>query len=228
VEIIQIFGASMEHTPWYRFPFMDFLQLYFQVLSKEASIVLDKHGPGKAFGMAFATDMIPGVVMALLFAQLKLLALPLALRGGTGTYDEGSLVEQLVLTTEAATMEPSAAAHGETEASIETTEDRRWMSAHPGISHVVRVLPGLYTCRVPTFKGLTEVFRALSCVKPSVNVLSVSGHTELQVKVVVDGEWVIDKLKHRPGVSVMFDFKNPVDGSTSPPRTEVALCVHVH
>ena len=32
VEIVQQFGAFMEHTPWFRFPFFKFLKLYFDVL----------------------------------------------------------------------------------------------------------------------------------------------------------------------------------------------------
>lgn len=32
VEMVQIFGDSMSHTPWYRFPFMRFISLYFDVL----------------------------------------------------------------------------------------------------------------------------------------------------------------------------------------------------
>ena len=40
-------------------------------------IVLNKHGLAKAgFSMAFLTDFIPGAVMAILFAQMALLALP--------------------------------------------------------------------------------------------------------------------------------------------------------
>lgn len=29
--MVQIFGDSMSHTPWYRFPFMRFISLYFDV-----------------------------------------------------------------------------------------------------------------------------------------------------------------------------------------------------
>lgn len=31
VEIVQIFGATMHHTPWFRFPFTQFMWVYFQV-----------------------------------------------------------------------------------------------------------------------------------------------------------------------------------------------------
>ena len=79
-----MFGDSMTHTPWYRFPFMRFIQLYFQVrytsnhfshvlshslisatlqvLMKEVGIVQTKHGIAKAlFSNAFLTDLVPGI-----------------------------------------------------------------------------------------------------------------------------------------------------------------------
>lgn len=59
--MVQIFGESMEHTPWYRFPFMQFIGTYFKVLMKEVGIVQSKHGIAKAlFSNAFLTDLIPG------------------------------------------------------------------------------------------------------------------------------------------------------------------------
>jgi hypothetical protein len=74
VEILTGFAASLEHTPWYRYPFMDTLKLYFSVLAQETLVVYKKLGPEKALlSMAFVTDVVPGIVMTLLMGQLALL-----------------------------------------------------------------------------------------------------------------------------------------------------------
>ncbi|CAK0856659.1 unnamed protein product [Prorocentrum cordatum] len=99
VEIIDIFAKSLDHTPWFRFPFKDFLRIYFRVLLQEASVVEAKLGFMKAyFSSAFITDLIPGVVMAVLFGQLQWLAAPLvATQSGYEDQDKERLLEELVL-----------------------------------------------------------------------------------------------------------------------------------
>lgn len=43
----------------------------FQVLVREVSIVAHRHGWGAAIGSnAFITDLVPGIVMGLLFSQV--------------------------------------------------------------------------------------------------------------------------------------------------------------
>ena len=61
VEILQIFGQSLENEPWYRFPYIQFMKVYFDVLFQESNIVQEKLGLKKAFGsMAFMTSLVPG------------------------------------------------------------------------------------------------------------------------------------------------------------------------
>ena len=72
--------------------FFEALRTYFDVLRTECDVVARKHGFVKAFAsMAFVTDLVPGVVMTAIFAQMHLLAAPL--RATFGNEDEG--VEQL-------------------------------------------------------------------------------------------------------------------------------------
>jgi hypothetical protein len=99
VEILDIFAKSLDHTPWYRFPFQDFLRIYFRVLLQEASVVEKRLGAMKAyFSSAFITDLIPGVVMTVLFGQLQWLATPLvATQSGYEDQDQERLLEELVL-----------------------------------------------------------------------------------------------------------------------------------
>ena len=53
---------------------MDFLALYWRCMFEEAAIVKDKHGPREAYAsMALLTSLVPGVFMAVLFGQMRLI-----------------------------------------------------------------------------------------------------------------------------------------------------------
>lgn len=77
---------------------MDMLKTYFKVLYQEFKIVQEKHGFRKAaLSTAFLTDVIPGIVMGMMFGQLQLMAIPLKWRGGEEYPD--TLVEHVLIQT---------------------------------------------------------------------------------------------------------------------------------
>lgn len=129
VEILEIYAQSLSHTPWYRFPYLDMISLYWRVLSKEMAIVGEKHGLKKALlSSAAVTDMVPGVFMAVLFGQLQLLALPVKAFLGDSYEDEDSMIEQLVVLT------------GEVEPN--------WLEIDDRITEPTRLMPKLFTLLV--------------------------------------------------------------------------------
>ena len=136
VEILQIFGQSLENEPWYRFPYFQFLKVYFDVLFQESIIVQSKLGLKKAFGsMAFVTSFVPGLIMTLLFAQMKLLATPMLAMPGFGeTYDESRAREQLVV------LRPKDAPKVD------------WKKLDERITDIRCAVQGLFIMKVPTFK----------------------------------------------------------------------------
>jgi len=99
VEILVEFGRYLDHTPWFRFPFFGILQTYFSVLGQQCQIVSQKYGLATAFASsAFVTDLVPGIVMGWIFAQMSLFAKPLLM--ALPDYDKGDqdkLCEQIVL-----------------------------------------------------------------------------------------------------------------------------------
>ncbi len=217
VEMVQIFGESMNHTPWYRFPFMPFIKLYFEVLLKEVGIVRSEHGLVKAlFSNAFLTDLIPGVVMFGLFLQLQLLALPVKSVGGE-EYTPELMVEQVVLLT------PPVAAS--------SSQPIAWRKIDKRISaQQVAEGEGLYILTVPTFKPLTEILRKIASKLPQSQVLEISNQRAVQVKVLLppsssetDEAPLQAKLGAITGCSVMFTYRFPVDGS--PESSRPRLCV---
>lgn len=213
VEILQAFGNSLETSPWYRFPFVDFMRNYFQVLAKEAGIVSKFHGTKKAFcGLGFITSLVPGIIMSYLFAQVQLLALPLkALPESTGFgsgYDAAKTIEHLVVT-------------------VPHSAEARWSEVDNRIKATC-VHRGLYTLTVPTFKPLTDIIVHIAVAVPAARILEISNQSRVQVKVFCrDFDRQVKFLRTVPGCEVMFNFSYPVDGTALEAGTTASLCVLV-
>ena len=96
VEYVEIFGASLHTVPWYRFAFAKMMQKYFSILYREVQVVREKHGLAKALlSQAFFTDLVPGIVMSVIFSQMVLLSLPV--RAALGDeYSEGKGTEGVI------------------------------------------------------------------------------------------------------------------------------------
>lgn len=208
VEVIQILGESLEHTPWYRFPFIEFVRDYFKILGKNIGAVSDRHGLKAALtSSGLVTDLVPGIFMAFFFGQMALLALPLrmVLGGSYATGDSGSrrfgcrkgLVEQLVL------LVPGA-----------NGKKIDWASIDSQITRPTQVIDGLYTIEVPTFKPLTTVLLRLADAIPLAEVLRISGQSEVCVKVALDGdgEHQLQELRKRAGCDIVYEYKLPFNG----------------
>jgi len=212
VEMIQIFGASMSHTPWYRFAFFDFIKTYFEVLSKETNIVASRNGWFTAVAStAFLTDLVPGIVMSILFAQMTAIAYPLRKFVGE-SYDESRLIEELLI-----------AAPRRIDWS--TSVDKRIVLRS-------ELANGLVVLSVPTFKPFTEVMLTIAEKVPSATVLQISGQSVIQVRVeVVDGSIsatreVIENVKTLTGCELLFQFKYPTSGiADREARVQLALAV---
>jgi hypothetical protein len=149
---MQYFGNSLDHTPWYRFPFAEVGSLYASVLWKAASVAAERHGWSRAImNQGFVTDAIPGVVMGLLGLQLMALAKPLKMVTGEENHTEAE-VEELVLAA------PAGA---------------EWFSIDGRIRVVASPAPGVYVLTVPSFKPLTEVLAAIARAQPAAVLLQV-------------------------------------------------------
>jgi hypothetical protein len=216
--MVQIFGESMNHTPWYRFPFMSFIKLYFEVLLKEVGIVRSEHGLLKAIlSNAFFTDLVPGVVMFGLFLQLQLLALPVKSIGGE-EYTPELMVEQVVLFTP-----PSR-------------KPIKWERIDERISaQQVAEGEGLYILTVPTFKPLTEILLRIAKKLPQSQVLEISNQRVVQIKITLPTSADTDeaeaallaKIDAVAGCSVMFHYRFPVDGASASSRPSLCVSLRV-
>ena len=203
VEILDILAQFLQHTPWFRFPFVPMLRLYFDVLSQQAEIVRQKYGFRKAYAsMAFLTDVIPGFVMALIFGQMALLAQPLLMQqpDGYDGHDQERLLEEIVLRMP----EPQ-----------DTNESRRFWARLDQRIHRVKIIEGstVVVLVVPPFKALGEILHRLAAACKRAEVLEISNQKEVQVRVsarVDDVEKVNGGIQRAvPGVQLRVSYQFP-------------------
>ncbi|KAL6051450.1 Accessory Sec system protein Asp3 [Balamuthia mandrillaris] len=179
VEMVQLFGSTMEHTPWYRFPFLRFLQLYFSVLWKEVGIVANKFGWRTAvLNQAFAVDVVPAIAMSIIFAKLQLLAWPLKrMLGAEGeSYDTDTLVEEVVV------LIPTNEGDEDEEIDWKNEVDERIVEVKK-VSTTMEMDDQLFVVTIPTFKTMTAVLCNMARKLPkAARLLEISNQTEVQVK----------------------------------------------
>lgn len=218
VEFVQRFADFMHHTPWFRFPFLPLLRVYFEVLASEFSAVRQRHGLGKAlFSEAFLTDAVPGAAMAVLFAQMQLISLPLRLALGddyTANAVAGQTEDLIVLT------DPSPEAAGVA-----------WQDLGFQCS-VRRLVRGLDIVTVPSLGAFTAVVKTIALLPvDSLRILLISGHSEVQVRVTTTcaTDEAVAWLRTLPGTTVALTFQMPATAgrSVSQPEASVALGIQV-
>ena len=170
-----------------------------------------KQGLVKAgLSKAFMTDFIPGIVMALLFGQMILLALPIRLALGDS-------------------YSPAVAAT-QVERLLVTGKQVKWEQAHPRI-RATKLVNGLFMLEVPSLGSFTDVIKALAKFgNTDLKILDVSGHSEVQVKVAAPKEKeqrMQQKLGLEAGTRVVFQFQLPTQGGKEEEAPETFLSLEV-
>ena len=201
VEILDQLVSSLEHTPWYRFPFIQFIRIYFDVFKKQAKIIQGKYGVLTAYGsMAFLTDFIPGVVMSVLFGQLRLLAIPLLAatsNQGYGGTNQSRFLEQCVLRLQLQ--------------NVSTTD---WVAlfrkeVDPRILSVSMLPHNFFVLSTPPFKVMGEILQKVAIRFPSARLLQISNQNEIQVRIILSPEESID-LESLQGQTLKHSFLQAV------------------
>jgi hypothetical protein len=162
VEVIQLFGNTMEHTPWYRFPFFDVLKVYFQTLRDETNFNSEKEGLfSTLFSSAFITDLVPGIAMFVGFLQMSALAYPLRLFCGE-SYENQEIFEKVL---------------------ISTPQTVNWSVFGQHIISRREILPGLWELIIPSFKPFTNSLIQIARLLPTSTILQISNCSEIQVRI---------------------------------------------
>ena len=86
VNVMQEFGSYLNHTPWYKFPYLEYIGLYWKMVFVEllnAILACNDHILVVIFSSGFFMNILIGLVLVILFIQLYVLSIPLRLILGT-------------------------------------------------------------------------------------------------------------------------------------------------
>jgi len=212
VEILDELVKSLEHSPWYRFPFTSFLRTYFNVFQQQCKIVQRKYGPLAAYGSeAFFVDLIPGVVMSALFSQLQLLAIPLKMTmpaDGYDGHDQTRFCEEIII-------------HARLQ-KLETTFD--FQEAIDQRILKVTLLPNNFiVLTTPPFKAMGEILKRFAIRIPTARVLQISNQTEVQVRISgnvgvnhdKNSDKELGRIQSLGGIKYAMDYRYPNASGTA-------------
>lgn len=231
VELVELFGESLHETPWFRFPFMAVLALFWRLVAVETREVVRGYGLGAALGSdGLLMDVVIGLILTFMFLQMQLMALPLRLLYGAENAYE--LVRVLVWTT------------GEVD----------WARVDSGCSVVARFRPGedgrltglddatfgarlepranadkngaVYLLETRRFAAFSKLIVSLAHLPNDVQILQINNSTnDMQVRVVASDTGALTWLHQLPGAAVVCTYVLPRMGVASDGQRNVALRV---
>lgn len=209
-ELVSLMGQTMDHTPFYRFPFMAALRVYLKVLIQETRLVAERTGAGylkTILSDAFITDFVGAVITSLGFGALNAVSIPIKMVTGE-SYPKETLVETLLLTAPRGV--PWEALCGGPEC----------------IRHATEVTAGVHHLTIPTFKPFTRVLVAIAQHVPAATLLSVSNLHVLQVRLSLASPGSGASFLAMAGVEQAVTFAYPQVGPQVNP-TQLCLSVQV-
>ena len=200
VHVLASLSRSLNHTPWFRYPFLSSLAMYFGVLAAELNYVRRRYGLSYAvFSYGFTMSCVTATFLTFVFLQLAVLALPLwLLYGGDTTPEE---LEELVL---------------------RAPSDRRWATSRD-FSVVGHKQRGRYTVSVLHVRRHAAYARTLATLAqdPAVELLRVSGHADVtHLRCSVAGPAGVLALRSHADVDVLKVYR--VEGDATAAAVTVA------
>ncbi|CAB9497907.1 Uncharacterized FAD-linked oxidoreductase YitY [Seminavis robusta] len=226
VEVISKLATSLDHTPWYYFPFSEFMANYFRVLLQVCLIVSKEYGLVTAYAsVPFFYDLVPGIIMSALFAQLQALAVPIT--KALEPPNEAVMVEEILFLMP---FDSSSHLHESPQSLLKRLVDSRIRSAHlicKPISNKGGM--GLYRMVVPTYKAMGEILVQMALALPSARLLQISNQQVVQVLLAVSLEEeeeegrplaagnndtvdsTVRKINNVEGLEVVMRFQYPAD-----------------
>jgi hypothetical protein len=223
VEISKVYSDYIYMEPWFRFPFKDMIMTYFKTLLSEFSVIVKKYGMKEALlSQGLFINIVPGIVMALQFAQLELLKAPCVMYYGDAyTPEDYATHNQRMLVL----------------AYPNLKNEMPWKNlifesglkkGHSVDVEVKEMVPYLYMISLPRLPLFTDALIALSRkTNNTMKILRIADHNEIQIRVSFNKPELIDKLCLLDEVEMLFSFKMPVDGTHKEPWCSYALCVGV-
>jgi FAD/FMN-containing dehydrogenase len=200
VRVTQIYAKFLNHTPWYRFPYVKFSLLYWKlVLFAYLSAARFRDPLRAATNIGLIMDVIIGFVLTILFVQLWILALPLRLLYGGENPSEGES-EQIIVT-------------------VPSHSNVDWPRIDARIqwqSLGMKNNSALFLLTIPKHLPFTEILLKINHAVDGIQLIEISGQRDdMQVEVTAAQKSAINPLKRLAGARYLYDYQYPTDPATT-------------
>ncbi|CUE70093.1 FAD-linked oxidase, putative, partial [Bodo saltans] len=245
VEMAQHFSNSMEHTPWYRYPFTEVMGAYLRVLGNECRAVQKRHGFVSAYlSMPFVSSAVPAAVMGLLFGQMQLLAAPVKLALGESYEGKAALVQVVHFVVPEVASDPSPRWSSRL---IQLCNGKQPVRVHTVDAHISSIqassteerhrrgaqqMLSLYSVELPAFKPFTDGIRELSRIAGA-QIIDIVSQEVIQVKIAVSAtnssttDVLLAKVLEVPTVTETARYAYPALAGGGKPHTNTTVFVAV-
>ena len=196
VRIAGQFGSYLNHTPFFFFPFMKYLSIYWSLLRTETQLAIGKFGFKTAVtsSVGFLMNAVVGVIISIAFLQLAFFSFVIRLMGEARTKPE---YEQLILD------------------GVEDDNFDFQQSIDPRIDNVQKLRKqGRYAIRVPRHGSFTAIIKKFAFHPMKFNLFAISNQKEkIQIEVTINqnDQQRLLWLKQRSNLEIVYEYLNPTD-----------------
>ena len=205
VRITNHFASYLNHTPFFLFPYMKYLSIYWSLFRTETEFAISKFGVKTAVmsSVGFLMDSVIGILITGAFIQLSFFSFLIRLTGGVRNKPE---YEQIVID------------------GLEENFDFENL-IDPQIDDVQPLRKsGRYAIRVRRHRAFTATLKKLAFHPNRLTLISISNlQDQIQVELIVhngDEERLL-WLKQRSNQEIIYEYKNPTD------QTQIILFIAV-
>jgi len=195
VRIAIQFGQYLNHTPFFFFPFMKFLFIYWSLFRTETLLAKGKFGFKQALisSPGFLMNSVVGILLSGAFIQLAFFSFLIRYIGGIRLKPE---YEQLIIE------------------NLDENFDFK-QSIDQNIDDIQKLQKdGLYAIRVPRHGGFTSIIKKLALYQTKINLISISNlKDQIQIELTINNndEKRLVWLKQRSNMDIIFEYQNPID-----------------
>jgi len=199
VELPAMLGQYLSHTPFYKFPYLQVLQLFWKLVVLELQTVYRKRGLMACLNMGLVMNIVIGSVLSTLFLELYLFSVPIRFFLGL-TNGNKKDVEQITITSQNSINWAFLASDISPPQTIDVQKDIKFQN-YEGF---------VYYLEIPRHRPFTDVLLKIATQQPDLVITDISGNSDdLQLKVSIPDIQQIHWLRQLEGCEVLFTYQLP-------------------
>jgi len=199
VDLPAVLGQYLSHTPFYKFPYIKIIQLFWKLVILELQTVYRKRGILSCISMGLVMNTVIGSVLTILFMQLYVVSVPISLLLSL-TKGNKKDVEQLTVISKTSINWTPLESYISIPHTVDVCKDLRFKNYEDFV----------YFLEIPRHRPFTDVLLKIAQEYPDLIVTDISGNSDdLQIKVLIQDLQQIHWLRQLDGCEVLFTYQLP-------------------